>query len=184
MASLRRGDRVNLLGPLGEPFKFPRKNETIIMVAGGVGLPPLLFLATEMLRRGYDRKSIELFYGGRNADDIIERTRLRKLGVRFHPATENGSLGTAGIITDPVENRLRTASGRERLRLYACGPEGMLRAVSDLGLRYGVPGQLALEAPMPCGIGLCLGCVVRLTDGGYARVCCDGPVFDIGEVIL
>ncbi|MEW5994959.1 MAG: dihydroorotate dehydrogenase electron transfer subunit, partial [Candidatus Zixiibacteriota bacterium] len=138
----------------------------------------------ELVRRGYNPRSIELCYGGQSATDILERSRIRRLGVKFYPATENGSLGERGLVTQVVEQCLQSADGKQPLRLYACGPEGMLKAVNELGLKYDVPGQLALEAPMPCGIGICLGCVVRLAEGGYARVCCDGPVFDIGEVIL
>ena len=71
-----------------------------------------------------------------------------------------------------------------RIRVFGCGPEGMLKAVNDLALRHGLKGQLSLEAPMPCGIGVCLGCIVPLAAGGYSRVCCDGPVYEIGEVVL
>jgi dihydroorotate dehydrogenase electron transfer subunit len=183
LAKLRKGDRVNLLGPLGVPFTLPQKRETAIMVAGGIGVPPLLFLAHEMIRRGYDPKKIEFFYGGRTSTDIIERARIKKLGVHFKTITENGSIGEPGLVTQHVETRL-TATGNDKLRLYACGPEGMLKATNELGLKYGVPGQLSIETPMPCGIGVCLGCVVPLTAGGFARACCDGPVFDIGEVLL
>ena len=69
-------------------------------------------------------------------------------------------------------------------RIYACGPEGLLKAADNLGLEYNIPGQLSLEAPMPCGVGICLGCVVKLKSGGHARVCVDGPVFEIGEVVI
>ena len=75
-------------------------------------------------------------------------------------------------------------SGPKNRRIYSCGPEAMLKAIDDLGLKYDIPGQLSLEAPMPCGYGVCLGCVVPLRAGGHARVCQEGPVFDIGEVEL
>ncbi len=184
LARMRRGDRVNLLGPLGTPFTLAGKSETTIVVAGGIGVPPMLFLTSEMLRRGYRAQAIEFYFGGRSAADVVERTRIKRLGIRFYPVTEDGSLGKSGLVTDQVENRLRAKGNGERLRLYACGPEGMLQVVNGIGLKHDVPGQLSLEAPMPCGIGICLGCVVRLSRGGYARVCCDGPVFDIGEVRL
>ena len=183
LAGLRKQDSVNLLGPLGKPFTLPKKGETTLMVAGGIGLPPVLFLAHEMVTRGYDPRKIEFFYGGASHIDLIERTRLRKLGLTLRAVTENGSLGEHGLVTQLVEKRL-CADRNDRLRMYACGPAGMLKTINELGLRYRVPGQLSLEAPMPCGIGICLGCVVQLTKGGYARACCDGPVFDIGEVAL
>lgn len=183
MAGLRKGDAVNLLGPLGVPFKLPAKNEKTIIVAGGVGFPPLLYLVAEMVKHGYHPGNVEFFYGGKSALDIIERRRIKGTGVNFHPVTEDGSLGETGLITAPVERFIHEHKN-ERLRIYGCGPEGMLKAVNELGVRLGVPGQISLEAPMPCGIGICLGCVVPLVAGGHARVCCDGPVFGIGEVAL
>jgi dihydroorotate dehydrogenase electron transfer subunit len=183
MSRLHRDDRIDVLGPLGVPFRLPQRRERAILVAGGVGFPPLLFLAEEMIRRGHRADRIEFFYGGREACDILERKRLKGLGVNLHPCTEDGSLGERGLVTQPVEEFIvRHAS--EKVRLYVCGPEGMLKATNDLGLRLHVEGQLSLEAPMPCGIGICLGCVVPLTRGGHARVCREGPVFEIGEVAL
>jgi dihydroorotate dehydrogenase electron transfer subunit len=183
LAELRKGDAVNLLGPLGTPFRLPRKNETVLLVAGGIGFPPLLYLAYEMIKRGHSPKKIEFFFGGKSASDIIERARIRKLGVNFHPVTEDGSLGEAGLVTELVEKCLKN-SDTKKLRMYVCGPEGLLKAANELGLKYSIPGQLSVETPMPCGIGICLGCVVALSKGGYARACCEGPVFDIGEVVL
>ncbi len=183
LGDLHINDRINLLGPLGVAFRWPRKNETTVVVAGGVGFPPLMYLVTEMVRAGRAPRSIEFFYGGRSSADLIERTRIKKLGVNFHPVTEDGSLGQKGLVTGPVEKFLRGNKGRS-MRIFACGPEGMLKVTNDLGIKYGIPGQVSLEAPMPCGIGICLGCVVPLTAGGHARVCCEGPVFDIGEVAL
>lgn len=183
LSALRRGDPVNLLGPLGVPFKMPKKNETTLLVAGGIGVPPLLFLAYKMVKSGYDPKRIDFFYGGATSKDLIERNRIKKLEVKFRAVTEDGSLGEHGLVTEHLERRLSRIRS-DRLRIYACGPGGMLKAINELGIKYAVPGQLALEAPMPCGIGVCLGCVVELADGGHARVCCDGPVFDIGEVML
>jgi dihydroorotate dehydrogenase electron transfer subunit len=183
LGRLHKGDKLNVLGPLGNTFTWPRRGATCVMVAGGIGFPPLLFMAEQMVGKGYDPKSIHFFYGGRTSADILERTRLRKLGIRFHPVTEDGSFGTWGMVTEPVTEFIRD-HGTKRLRLYGCGPEAMLRATNELALRLGAKGQLSLEAPMPCGVGICLGCVVPLTAGGHARVCVDGPVFDIGEVAL
>jgi len=183
MAGLRKGDPVNLLGPLGVPFKLPKKNETKLIVAGGIGVPPLLFLVYKMIRRGCDPKQIIFFYGGRSSVDIVERSRIKKLGVTFIPVTEDGSLGETGLVTESVEKHILSRR-TDRFRIYGCGPPEMLKATNDLGLKYGIPGQLSLEAPMPCGIGVCLGCVVELAKGGHARVCRDGPVFDIGVVLL
>jgi dihydroorotate dehydrogenase electron transfer subunit len=178
-----RGDEVELLGPLGVPFKMPKKNDTCLLIGGGVGFPPLYFLARHMIEKGRDPKSIEFFYGGRTSGEIVERTRLRKLGVKFRPVTDDGSFGERGLVTEAVTNYLETTPPRNP-RIYSCGPEPMLKAVDDLGRKAGIPGQVSLEAPMPCGFGVCLGCIVPLRAGGNARVCTEGPVFEIGEVKL
>ncbi len=179
---LKKGSPVNILGPLGVPFKLPLKNDNIILIAGGVGFPPLMFLTLNLIEKGYDPRKINFFYGGRSAEDILEKSRIKNTGVKFNPVTEDGSLGDKGLITQPVEKFIKESKGK--LRIYSCGPEGMLKAVDELGQKYNLPGQLSLEAPMPCGVGICLGCVVPLVEGGYTRVCCDGPVYEIGEVIL
>ncbi len=183
MSRLRKGDCLNLLGPLGTPFAFPRKNECVVMAAGGVGMPPLLFFIEAMAARGFDMRQVHFFYGGRSAGDIVYRQRIKAAGVHGYWVTEDGTLGRKGLVTEPL-NEFLQANARAKMRLYSCGPEPMLKAVNTLGLQYHVPGQLSMEAPMPCGIGVCLACVVPLTNGGHARVCVDGPVFDIGEVAL
>ncbi len=183
MGQLHRGDRINVLGPLGKPFTMPKKTARTVLVAGGVGFPPLMYLAQKMIAQGYDPDKIEFFYGGRTRTDLLRVPRIKKLGVRFHPVTEDGSVGRGGLVTDPLEQFIVNHTG-EPLHLAACGPEPMLKAVNDLGMKHEVAGELSLEAPMPCGIGVCLGCVVPRVDGGHSRVCVDGPVFDIGEIAL
>ncbi len=183
LSQCHSGDKLDVLGPLGVPFSMPRKNDTCIMVGGGVGFPPLYFLATRLVADGRDPKSIEFFYGGRTDGEIVERPRIRRLGVRFHPVTDDGTFGAKGLVTEVVDDFLKSGKVKNP-RIYACGPEAMLKATDELALRHGVPGQVSLEAPMPCGYGVCLGCVVPLRAGGHARVCREGPVFEIGEVLL
>ena len=183
LSRCRKGDEVELLGPLGVPFTMPRKHDTCLLVGGGVGFPPLYFLARRMIENGRDPKTIEFFYGGRTSGEIVERTRLRKLGVRFRPVTDDGSFGEQGLVTEAVTKYLDTTPPRQP-RIYSCGPGPMLKATDELARRYGIPGQVSLEAPMPCGFGVCLGCAVPLRAGGHARVCTEGPVFEIGEVKL
>lgn len=183
LSKYRKDDRLDLLGPLGKVFAKPKKNERVILVAGGVGFPPLLFLATNLVANGFPANQIEFFYGGQTSGEIVERSRIKNLKVKFHPVTDDGSFGQKGLVTEAVHKFVRE-NADEKMRIYGCGPEGMLKATDALGLEHNIPGQLSLEAPMPCGFGVCLGCVVPLKRGGHARVCCDGPVFDIGEVIL
>lgn len=183
MVNLKEGDTVNILGPLGVPFTLPAKEEQTVIVAGGVGFPPLMFLAQRMIQSGYDPAKIEFFYGGKGTEDILEVKKIRELGLNFRPVTENGSIGEKGLVTEPMEQFLTENRG-SAMRVYSCGPVPMLRAVDKIAQRYEIPGQVSVEAPMPCGIGICLGCVIPRTDGGHSRVCCDGPVFEVGEVVI
>jgi dihydroorotate dehydrogenase electron transfer subunit len=183
LSGYRKNARLDILGPLGNHFKPTGKNVTAVIVAGGVGFPPLMYLAADMVRRGHDPGNIRFFYGGRSKHDIVERARIKRLGVKFHPVTDDGSYGRQGLVTEAVEAYIREHAG-EKMRLYGCGPEAMLKATDELGMKYRIAGQLSLEAPMPCGFGVCLGCVVPLRRGGHARVCREGPVFEIGEVLL
>ncbi|MBD3257382.1 NAD-dependent dihydroorotate dehydrogenase B electron transfer subunit [candidate division GN15 bacterium] len=174
---------LGILGPLGGKFTPPKKNETAVMIGGGIGFPPLLYLADHLVGKGFDPKQILFFYGGRSAGDILERSRIKKLKVDFRPVTEDGSFGQQGLVTEAVRHFVKADPDR-KYRFYGCGPEAMLKAVDDLGLELEIPGEVSLEAHMPCGFGVCLGCVVPLRKGGNARVCYEGPVFQIGEVLL
>nr|MBN2276871.1 dihydroorotate dehydrogenase electron transfer subunit [candidate division Zixibacteria bacterium] len=182
LAGLHRGDRLDVLGPLGNGFRLPGRRETVILVAGGIGMPPIYLLAKILTEKGFDQKRLLYFYGGATRDDLVELKKIRQLGVRVYPATEDGSLGFRGLITGALVDVIDSRQGK--FRMYACGPEGMLRAVDELAGKMGIPGQLSLEAPMPCGIGICLGCIKPLRVGGYTRICREGPVYEIGEVIL
>lgn len=183
MGNFREGDMVNFLGPLGVPFALPSKEERVIIIAGGVGFPPLMFLAQRMIENGHQPGKIEFFYGGKGTEDILEVKKIRELGVNFRPVTEDGTCGQQGLVTEPLERFLVENRGAD-MRVYSCGPEPMLRAVDKIAQRFEIPGQVSVEAPMPCGIGICLGCVIPRTEGGHSRVCCDGPVFEIGEVVI
>lgn len=182
LAQLHEGDELDILGPLGNSFKLPSKRETVIFAAGGIGLPPLYLLARRLIEKNYDPKKMFFFYGGASRTDLVEMKRIKKLSVRLFPATDDGSFGFAGLVTEAITSEIDKVNGR--FRIYACGPEAMLKAVDLLAREYHIPGQLSLEAPMPCGIGICLGCVLPLRAGGYTRVCREGPVYNVGEVIL
>lgn len=177
---LEPGQKVTGLGPLGNPF--PREGATasrpVALVGGGVGVPPLVYLAEALAREG---RALLFLQGARTKEDLVCMDELRALGVAPAVTTEDGSAGQRGLVTAP----LAAALDRGAVAVYACGPEGMLKAVA--GLCAGkVPSHLSLEARMGCGYGVCLGCVVPvLRDGArvYERVCQEGPVFD-GEVVL
>jgi dihydroorotate dehydrogenase electron transfer subunit len=178
------GQSLGCLGPLGRPFGLVDPPERAWMVAGGVGLAPFASLADALGRRGV---AATLFYGARAADDLSCLEAFNRRRIPHMVATEDGSRGDRGLVTVPLERALLATPAHERVTVYACGPEAMLRAVATLASAHGRPSQLAMERLMGCGVGGCFSCVVRVRDGEagsrYAKVCVDGPVFR-GEDIV
>ena len=175
LSAQQPGAELRVLGPIGNGFSVPETARNIALVAGGVGMPPLFFLAAT-LRRLRPELHLTLYYGGRTSADLLLGPEWEALGIPCVVATDDGSSGHHGVVTEPL---------REAPALYdflaACGPRAMLRAVQQLVLAQGIPAQLSLEARMACGVGACLGCVCA-TVTGYRRVCIDGPVFNADEV--
>jgi dihydroorotate dehydrogenase electron transfer subunit len=183
LCALPAGARVSLLGPLGGPFPPARPGTELWCVAGGVGLVPPYMLAQERGPAG-----VRFYYGARTAGELVLAEELRARAAEVVLCTDDGSLGHGGRVTD------RVAADLEVLRpgvdapvvLAGCGPEPMLEALARVGRAAGprvVSTQLALEAPMACGYGVCLGCNVPRAGGpGYVYVCKDGPVFEAREV--
>jgi len=182
MARKRPGEMLDIVGPLGGKLFRPdtRPSATHIMVGGGYGVPPLVFLARE-LRLAQNAPNITFIIGARRKDLLLCEAELLAAGIDARSATEDGSHGTQGRVTDILELLLLEKTG-EPVTVYCCGPTPMMRAVGELCQRYSVPCQLSVEVAMPCGIGVCMGCVLDLTDGRRVRCCVDGPVFEATEV--
>ena len=183
LAERRPGSRLETLGPLGNGFRAPGGERTPILVAGGIGIAIFPFLLESLRRHG---RRPTLLFGARRRRDLvaIELFRARRVPVRV--ATEDGSAGAKGFVTALLEPLLERRESTAGMELFVCGPTPMLRAVGAMAARAGVPCQLALESTMPCGIGVCLGCVVPCAgEGGervFRRVCTEGPIFDAGAV--
>jgi dihydroorotate dehydrogenase electron transfer subunit len=173
LAGLRPGGCLDLLGPLGSGFEL-LPGRRAVLVAGGAGIAPLLFLAQLAWETGHPVRAV---VGAAQAAELVGTADLGELGVPAAYATDDGSLGHHGPVTDLLEGSLAGEA------LYACGPPAMLRKVQTLAREQAVPGQLSLEASMACGVGACRGCACR-AHGGYRMVCTDGPVFDLEEVVL
>jgi dihydroorotate dehydrogenase electron transfer subunit len=183
LSLLAPGELAQCLGPLGRPFTPPPRGTEALLVAGGYGVAPFRFLAEEICRAGGRAR---LFYGGRTATDLPLLGRLAGLDLAVVPATEDGSLGARGRVVVPLEKHLARASGP--VRLYACGPEAMLHAVASVARERGLPAEVSLDPWMGCGIGTCLGCVVRVQGPHEARplyrcACTEGPIFDAARVV-
>lgn len=169
------GERISVLGPLGRGFEPDEKDHRALLVSGGIGIAPLIFLAGRL------RSSEAVFLAGfRSSRQVI---RVRSTGLvcpDIHLVTEDGSEGERGLVTDLLTERLKEASGQGRSSIYACGPVPMLRKVALLSEEFGVPCQVSMEAHMACGLGACQGCAVpgkKATADAYLHVCKDGPVF-------
>lgn len=182
LSSLHETDLVGILGPLGTGFEPGPAGEEALIVGGGIGLAPLYLLAKTLVGRG---APVRLFAGGRSKDDILCITEFGRLGVECYTATEDGSLGEQGLVTEALIRRLDALKGRATI--YACGPDGMLRAVARIAGERGIACQVSLEGYMACGMGACLGCVTQGKDHSpetpdFRCVCTEGPVFDSNEL--
>ncbi len=187
LAGLRAGDEVELFGPLGNGFPDIRAGH-VGFVAGGIGFTPFLAYARDLLGlRGYGRRQrekkvdhVSVFLGARTGDFIAGVDDLKSTGADVHLATDDGSVGHHGYITDLL------AKHDMPHHLVGCGPEPMMQQLAKIASTKSVPCHLSLETPMACGVGICFSCVTRVrTDEhwDYARVCVDGPVFDASRLI-
>jgi dihydroorotate dehydrogenase electron transfer subunit len=182
LCELAAGEEVWALGPLGQGFALPEAGRRALLVGGGVGIAPLAIWQDELEHEtGHDRglaqagPAVTVLLGFRDGPRARGAALLR--GARV--ATDDGSAGHHGLITDLLEQELRRDA---HATVYACGPAAMLEAVRAICATREVSAQLALEAGMACGFGACYGCVVPKRGGGYLRVCVDGPVIDAAEL--
>ena len=162
------GDRLSWRGPFGRPFRLDPARPALL-VGGGYGAAPLYFLAAQAAAQGI---ATTVALGARRADDLIFVERFQRLGVQLLLATEDGSAGVKGFVTEAITPQLA-----DRPTLYACGPEGMLVALHTLCHEQGLPGQLGVERYMKCGFGVCGQCA--LDD---ILVCTEGPVLDVEQL--
>jgi dihydroorotate dehydrogenase electron transfer subunit len=188
MAGLKPGDKVGLLAPLGHGF-FPEeylpeahKVDEILHVAGGIGIAALLLPARDIARAGIRQR---LFFGGRTKDDLVGLDEFKPLVGGMVLATENGSRGHRGYVTQPLETFLER-NRKKKYLVMVCGPWAMLDATVKLAKKFGHPCLLSMENRMGCGLGVCLGCCIRVDGtghGAYQRVCTEGPVFWSEKVV-
>ena len=178
------GARLDCLGPLGRPFEPVDPPAEAWMVAGGVGLAPFVTLGEALIERG---TPTTLFYGARRAADLHCADVFQRLGVTVIFSTEDGSRGTHGRITAPLDAALSNAAASREVRVYACGPTPMMRAVAEVAASYGRRCDVSLEQVMGCGMGGCYSCVVPAIDERgtphHTRSCIDGPVFDASRLV-
>jgi len=200
LANVRPGDRLDIMGPLGRGFTLPEsppppqqqpaRSPHALLVGGGLGIAPLVFLANTLARNGH---RVTVFYGANTAGEM--QSALRRLNasgagsIQVFTTTLDGSAGPAGIVTDLLTTEPSAAAISDVGFVYTCGPEPMMAAVEQFAAARRIPGEMSLETALACGAGACLGCARRLrADPGaspvYVRVCKDGPVFPFGQIEL
>lgn len=176
LAQRKAGERLDLLGPLGNGFFIQPGTKKILLAAGGIGIAPLVFLGQKALSIG---KLVRLILGARTKDCVYPKERLPD-GIKAFISTEDGSEGQKGKVTDIIRKYADWAD-----QIYACGPLGMYQSLAEQSKQWQNKKQIqiSLEVRLGCGMGACLGCSIKTKDG-IKRVCYDGPVFDLDEVIL
>lgn len=176
LAAKKEGEILDIIGPLGRGFSLPEKPEArpALLIAGGRGIAPFVFLAHELHRLG---QGLVIFYGGKTKEDLPLTAELEKSGFKLRLSTEDGRLGFKGFITELLEKELPSLNPT---RLYVCGPEAMLAEVAKISRTWHLPAEFSLEAKMGCGFGVCYGCVWPIRQGEkieWTRICLEGPVF-------
>lgn len=203
MTTLSAGDSVNIIGPLGNGFWIPQGKERALLVAGGMGVGPLQHLA-KVLTADFSDLEVIAFAGAKTAKDLPFEKRLDEIsqqlgfvlaefanyGVKSQVATDDGSAGFEGPVTDCLSQWLeRSSPAGESMIIYACGPEAMLARVTEIAKDKNIDCQVSLERRMACGIGVCQSCAVECragdTEETVYKLCCeDGPVFDSKQVVF
>ena len=169
-----RGEEIDIIGPVGNHFSYERFKENILVVAGGIGIAPMIFLSSLLLKT---KKKFLFFHGAQNKDFLLNFF-LPKGTYPVITSTDDGSKGKNGRITDVIEDYLK----KEKVDvIFASGPYFMLKKTTEISTRFNVPCYVSMENRMFCGTGVCQGCVIETKDG-FKKVCTDGPVFDARKI--
>lgn len=186
LAGLIEGSQLEVLGPLGAGYAMPDGEKNIVFIAGGIGVAPLSLLAERLCARSASCGPDMTFYlGAQSSRQILGVDKLQTLCYAVHVCTDDGSFGKKGLVTDLIRGDLKKYPPGETM-IYACGPKAMLKSLHKLlGGKYRC--HVSLEERMACGVGACMGCVVDMKDErgdrSYKRVCADGPVFELHQIV-
>jgi dihydroorotate dehydrogenase electron transfer subunit len=175
------GETLEIIGPLGHGFPV-KCDGAALLVGGGYGVAPLYFLAKRLISSGWKGR-LAVFVGGRTKTDLLAVEEFRSLGVELHLATNDGSEGVKGLVTDPLDDeiiKIREAGGK--FELFACGPDPMLKAVALRATGTKSKGWISMDRHMICGVGACYACIQK-TVRGNSRCCIEGPVFAAEDLV-
>lgn len=187
LSGCSQGDTMELLGPLGNGFTISPRSELNIMVAGGMGVAPFPFLALRLSQLCQKAKNV-LFTGAKTKDHLHHLDYFEEIGVQIRLATDDGSAGYKGFVTELFEQELdEIVRGRSEVKIFACGPQPLLKKTAEIAIEHDIACQVAMEERMACGTGACLACVCKTGESNrwkYSRVCKEGPIFDAKEIIF
>jgi dihydroorotate dehydrogenase electron transfer subunit len=183
LAGRTPGETMDILGPLGSAFRLPPGASKVFILAGGIGVAPMVFLANYLIKHGIRAEDCRVFLGGRTREELLCRDDFAAAGLSVHTTTDDGSAGDQCFVTHPVEIAL---ADRRPDIVFACGPLEMLSCVIGIIDAHKVACQVSIETMMACGMGACLGCAVSSRDmpDKYYHACLDGPVFDTDSIHL
>lgn len=186
LSELPVGTAIDLMGPLGNGFSIPDQVDNVLVIGGGIGVAPLFPLIQSLKHYRIDQS---VLLGARSSEYLLGEKELGSLGISVKIATDDGSAGIKGYVTQLAEEFMKTG---KISYFYACGPTPMLKTLVNIAEKYGIDGQVSLEEYMACGVGACLACVCKTKkkDGAgdkefiYQKACTEGPVFKASEVIF
>lgn len=173
LSAQKAGRELDIIGPLGNGFDIAAPGPAIL-IGGGIGVAPLIALAEEL-------GGAHVIIGARTKSHVLCENEFKRLGCSVSVATEDGSKGRKGLATELLKTALQSPGSKAPV-IYACGPTGMLKAVAQLAASHRIRCQVSLEERMACGVGVCLGCPVKVRSGEYKMVCKDGPVFNAEDI--
>jgi len=177
LRNMKAGASLDMLGPLGNFYPLPSADLIPLIIAGGIGIASVFSLVERFAGRAI------VFYGARTKDDLLMLGEVRKYAREVIVSTDDGSAGSKGTAAETLREFLPShTSSPAQFCIYACGPHPMLKALSLTSKEHRIRAYVSLEEHMTCGIGACLGCVVRTHDG-YKRVCKEGPVMNATEIV-
>ena len=182
MSNLSKGDKVDILGPLGNSFTINPNNKNILIIGGGMGIAPLLLLTRKSINKKINKINVLLGTSDKEELSFFKRDFL-KYNISLRTATLNGSMGFKGNVVDLWKSLLQKNQLKEIDYIYTCGPEEMMTSIQEIAAKIGIQGECSMEKRMGCGIGVCLSCVCE-TNKGHKRTCKEGPVFSLNEVIF
>ncbi len=176
LKDLKEGTVLHVLGPLGNFYPMPSDSESPLVIAGGIGIASVFSLVEKLSKKAF------VFYGARVEQELFMTDALESFHRELVLCTDDGSCGVKGTVVDVLSDFIKKHDEFHRPVIYACGPNAMLKEIAKTAAATGIKAYVSLEEHMACGIGACLGCVVKTTSG-HQRVCKEGPVFDAREIV-